>query len=56
MRTWIWRSVPDCPIICLDAIREELDEAPTGNQGNVIHQARERAREFFASAPKFRLE
>ena len=51
--TWIRSRLPECPVISLDAIREELDEPPTGNQGKVIHQARERAREVLRARQDF---
>jgi len=51
--TWIRLRLPECPVISLDAIREELDEAPTGNQGRVVREARERARELLRARKDF---
>lgn len=42
--TWIRRHLPDWPVISLDDIREDIGAAPSGNQGAVIQEARERAR------------
>ena len=51
--TWILRHQPELPVVSLDAIREELGEAPTGNQGKVIQNAREKAREFLRQQQDF---
>jgi predicted kinase len=42
--TWIARHAADLPQVCLDVIREELQVAPTADQGRVAQAARERAR------------
>lgn len=51
--TWIQQRMPDRPVISLDAIREELGEGSTGNQGKVIQYAREKAREFLRARRDF---
>jgi len=51
--TWIARHVPDLPQISLDAIRGELDTAPSGSQGLVVQVAREKAREFLRAGKNF---
>lgn len=42
--TWIRRNAPDLPVVSLDDIREDLGAPPTGNQGAVIQEAKERTR------------
>ena len=51
--TRIQKQMPERPVISLDAIREELGERSTGNQGKVIQLARERAREFLRQGQDF---
>jgi predicted kinase len=51
--TWICQHLPELPVVSLDAIREEVGEAPTGNQGKVIQHAREKAREFLRQRQDF---
>lgn len=51
--TWIKRWLPERPVISLDAIRTELGELATGNQGRVVQAARERAREFLRRGQDF---
>jgi len=51
--TWIARNRPDLPVVSLDAIRETLDEKPTGNQGRVIQAAYEMARAFLRKKQDF---
>jgi predicted kinase len=51
--TWIDQWMPERPVISLDAIREELGKAATGNQGVVIHTARERARKLLRQRRDF---
>jgi predicted kinase len=51
--TWIQNEMPERPVVSLDAIREELGERSTGNQGKVIQLARERAREFLRQRRDF---
>jgi predicted kinase len=51
--TWIRRHVADLPLISLDDIREHLGASPTGNQGAVIHAARERARVLLRAGQGF---
>jgi len=43
--TWISDHMAGVPVVSLDALRIELDEA-TASQGRVVQAARERAREF----------
>jgi len=51
--TWIARNRPDQPVVSLDAIRAELKEPATGNQGRVIQAAQERAREHLRAGQDF---
>lgn len=51
--TWIAKNRPDLPVVSLDALRDELGEAPTGNQGRVIQAAYERAREHLRAGQNF---
>jgi predicted kinase len=51
--TWIQTHLPAWNVISLDDIRRELKIAPTGNQGVVIQQARERARVFLRKGENF---
>lgn len=49
---WIANNL-DLPVISLDAIRDELDHAPTGPQGAVLQAAREQAREHLRRGQAF---
>lgn len=49
---WIAHNL-DLPVISLDALREALDVASTGNQGAVIQAAREQAREYLRRGQSF---
>jgi putative nucleotidyltransferase with HDIG domain len=49
---WIAQNL-DLPVISLDALRETLDVASTGNQGAVIQAAREQAREYLRRGQSF---
>jgi predicted kinase len=51
--TWIREQGPPWPVVSLDAIRQELKIAPTGNQGRVINLARDRAREHLRAGQSF---
>lgn len=42
--TWLARNAADLPVISLDEIRIEMGVDPAGNQGQVVQEARERAR------------
>jgi predicted kinase len=44
--TWIKKHAAGQPVISLDAIRQDLEAAATGNQGIVVSEAREKTREF----------
>jgi predicted kinase len=44
--TWISRHMSGVPVVSLDELRAELDEAATGSQGRVVHAAREMARKL----------
>jgi predicted kinase len=50
---WIARWMPGRPVVSLDAIREELGEAPTGRQGSVVSSARAKARELLRQRTDF---
>jgi predicted kinase len=51
--TWLRKYAPRLPVISLDKIRTELGAGPTGNQGEVIQVARERARAFLRTGKSF---
>lgn len=51
--TWIRANHPDLPLISLDAIREELDVAPTDHPGPVVLAAKRRARELLQHGQPF---
>jgi len=50
--TWIADNL-DMPMVSLDAIRSELGQGPTGDQGAVLQLARERAREHLRAGRPF---
>jgi predicted kinase len=50
---WISTNAPDWPVISLDELRREMKIAPTENQGPVVAQARERAREHLRRKQSF---
>jgi predicted kinase len=47
------RTLPDWPMISLDNLRDEMDVAPNGNQGQVIQKARENARDYLRKSQPF---
>jgi predicted kinase len=51
--TWVRRHAADLPIIALDAIRAELDIAPTEPAGPVVLVAKRRARALLQQAQPF---
>lgn len=51
--TWIARNRPELPVVSLDAVREELGEPATGNQGRVIQAAYEAARQHLRKGQDF---
>ncbi len=51
--TWIAKNLPDLPMISLDEIRKETGISPTGDQGKVIQEARERAKTFLRRKQPF---
>lgn len=51
--TWIVEHYPDLPVISLDMLREELDVAPTDDQGTVVQAAKARAREYLRRRESF---
>jgi predicted kinase len=50
---WLKENAPGLPVVSMDALRGELDVAPTDNQGTVVQAARERAREFLREKRDF---
>jgi hypothetical protein len=50
---WIAAHLPHWPLISLDALRDELDIAPTDTQGPVLARARELAREYLRQGRSF---
>lgn len=51
--TWIKNNCPQLPVISLDRIRKELNVLPTQNQGRVVAEARERAKELLRKKRSF---
>ena len=51
--TWIAANMHDHPIVSLDAIRAELNVAPTADQGRVASAARDRARVHLRAGTDF---
>jgi len=51
--TWLARHAPDLPVVSLDDIRVEMGVDPAGNQGQVIQEARERARVHLRAGQDF---
>jgi len=51
--TWIRQNRPDWAVVSLDALRDELDVDPRGNQGAVVQAAKERAREYLRRREPF---
>jgi predicted kinase len=51
--TTLRQSFADLPVVSLDALRDELDVAPTEDQGQVVQVARERARELLRRGERF---
>ena len=51
--TWVRANRPDLPLVSLDAIREELDVAPTDHPGPVVLAAKRRARELLQRGQPF---
>jgi predicted kinase len=50
---WIRENLPDLPVIALDDLRDELEVAPTDDQGGVLARARELAREYLRQRRPF---
>lgn len=50
---WIKENLPDRPVISLDALRKEMNVPPDETPGNVIVEAKNRAREYMNSGRSF---
>ncbi len=50
---WIRTHLPDWPVVSLDQVRQDLDIDPTEAQGQVVQEARKRARVFLRSGQDF---
>jgi len=50
---WIRMHLRDRPLLSLDELREELDVAPTDEQGTVLNRAREQARTYLREGRSF---
>lgn len=50
---WIREHLPGWPVISLDDLRRELEVEPTENQGRIIQEAEERAREHLRAKRSF---
>ena len=51
--TWVKENLADWPCVSLDDLREELDIDPGKAQGEIIHAARDRAKELLRSGTAF---
>ena len=51
--TWIGESFPTLPMISLDEIRKKMRISPTENQGGVIAEAHEKAKEYLRKKQPF---
>jgi predicted kinase len=51
--SWIHQHMASAPVISLDDIRRELNKSATGNQGEVIMAAKERARDYLRHRQSF---
>jgi predicted kinase len=51
--TWVRGHLPEWPVVSLDAVRDEMDVDPAGEQGRVISRAREQARDFLREGRRF---
>lgn len=51
--TWVEKNCKHLPVISLDDIREAMDVLPTDAQGEVIYQARNRAKEYLRAKKSF---
>ena len=51
--TWIEKNLPDLPMISLDEIRKKLQIRPTENQGRVIAEAYDIAKEYMRKKQPF---
>jgi putative nucleotidyltransferase with HDIG domain len=50
---WIRENLPNWPVISLDALRKEMNVPPDETPGNVIVEAKKRAREYMKSGRSF---
>jgi putative nucleotidyltransferase with HDIG domain len=50
---WIRENLPNWPVISLDALRKEMNVPPDETPGNVIVEAKNRAREYMKSGRSF---
>ncbi len=51
--TWLVANRNELPVISLDALRESLDVDPAGEQGTVVHAARDLARQYLRDGKSF---
>ncbi len=51
--TWLAQHRSDLPVVSLDDLREEINVAPTDNQGQIAQLAQERCRELLRSGTSF---
>ena len=51
--TYVRERLGDCPVVSLDALRDELDIEPGDAQGAVVQAARERAKEHLRRGERF---
>lgn len=50
---WLRDNAPGLPVVSMDALREEMDVAPTDKQGSVVQAAKESARQYLRAKKDF---
>ena len=50
---WLKDNAPGLPVVSLDALRDEMDVAPTDKQGSVVQAAKESARQYLRAKKDF---
>lgn len=51
--TWIQKNHPDLPTVCLDDLRRRAGIGPEDEQGRIVQQAKEQAREYLRQKQPF---
>jgi predicted kinase len=50
---WLKDHAPGLPVVSMDALREDMDVAPTDKQGSVVQAAKESARQYLRAKKDF---